>query len=262
MTVVRSPRRRLRIRLQCVRSSNRRTFACVRRPAATAASSPSATALALSGSTTAPSPTSAYALCPRQLRRAAPCSARACVRALGSAWQCCATLTLCFVCASLAFRAQPAAARCTVHGVGVPLGTTRRARCRESMRAGGGRREPCAAWRVQANDFGGLVGIAAGGTGHVSVVGSTLTNIAVCAHCRVPSRVPAHRGSRPAATHRTRRAVPHGVGCEYPQYPTGVTPSARSTHSAVEYRRQTLRAGAAASFARRVVCRPSIAAGS
>ena len=47
-------------------------------------------------------------------------SARLCVAVL------CATLW--FVCASLAFRAQPATARCTVHGVGVPLGTTRRAR--------------------------------------------------------------------------------------------------------------------------------------
>ncbi len=36
-----------------------------------------------------------------------------------------------------------------------------------------------------------------------------------------------------------RRAVPHGVGCEYPQYPAGVTASVRSTHSAVEYRRRT-----------------------
>jgi hypothetical protein len=34
-----------------------------------------------------------------------------------------------------------------------------------------------------------------------------------------------------------RRAVSHGVGCEYPQYPAGGTASVRSTHSAVEYRR-------------------------
>jgi hypothetical protein len=46
----------------------------------------------------------------------------------------------------------------------------------------------------------------------------------------------------------TRRAVPHGVGCEYPQYPTGVTASVLSTHSAVEYRRLPLWAGAAASL--------------
>jgi hypothetical protein len=51
-------------------------------------------------------------------------------------------------------------------------------------------------------------------------------------------------------------AVPHGVGCEYPKYPTGVTASARSTRSAVGYHRPTRYAGAAASFARRVVCRP------
>ncbi len=37
-----------------------------------------------------------------------------------------------------------------------------------------------------------------------------------------------------------RRAVPHGVGCEYPQYPAGVTASVLSTHGAVEYRRLTL----------------------
>ena len=48
------------------------------------------------------------------------------------------------------------------------------------------------------------------------------------------------------------RAVPHGVGCEYPQCPAGVTASVRSSHGAVEYRRLTLWAGAAASFARRV----------
>ncbi len=40
-----------------------------------------------------------------------------------------------------------------------------------------------------------------------------------------------------------RRAVPHGVGCEYPQYPAGGTASVLSTHSAVEYRRLTLWAG-------------------
>ncbi len=40
-----------------------------------------------------------------------------------------------------------------------------------------------------------------------------------------------------------RGAVPHGVGCEYPQYPAGGTASVRGTHSAVEYRRLTLWAG-------------------
>jgi hypothetical protein len=47
---------------------------------------------------------------------------------------------------------------------------------------GGRRRDLCAAWRVQANRYGGgLVGIY--GTGNVSVVGSTLANISVRAHC-------------------------------------------------------------------------------
>jgi hypothetical protein len=44
---------------------------------------------------------------------------------------------------------------------------------------------------VQAYGSGGLVGLVgiygSSGTGNVSVVGSTLTNIAVRAHCRVPS---------------------------------------------------------------------------
>jgi hypothetical protein len=54
---------------------------------------------------------------------------------------------------------------------------------------GGRRRELCAAWRVQAGDYGGLVIIfdGIGSTGHVSVVNSTLANITVRAHCRVPS---------------------------------------------------------------------------
>ena len=48
---------------------------------------------------------------------------------------------------------------------------------------GGRRRELCAAWGVQAN-IGGLVGISYdSSTGHVSVVGSTLANITVRAHC-------------------------------------------------------------------------------
>jgi hypothetical protein len=54
---------------------------------------------------------------------------------------------------------------------------------------GGRRRELCAACGLQANGNGGLVGIkknrmsGSGGTGYVSVVGSTLTNITVRAHC-------------------------------------------------------------------------------
>jgi hypothetical protein len=48
---------------------------------------------------------------------------------------------------------------------------------------GGRRRELCAAWGVQAGGNGGLVSISDGATGHVSVVGSTLSNMAVLAHC-------------------------------------------------------------------------------
>jgi hypothetical protein len=48
------------------------------------------------------------------------------------------------------------------------------------------RRELCAACGVQANGNGGLVGI--DGSGNISVVGSTLTNISVRTHCRVPSK--------------------------------------------------------------------------
>ncbi len=48
---------------------------------------------------------------------------------------------------------------------------------------GGGRREPCVAYVMQANGQyanGGLVGISGGGdTGNVSIVRSTLTNIMV-----------------------------------------------------------------------------------
>jgi hypothetical protein len=47
---------------------------------------------------------------------------------------------------------------------------------------GGRRRELCAAWGVQAYN-GGLVAIFGDSTGHVSVVGSTLANITVRAHC-------------------------------------------------------------------------------
>jgi hypothetical protein len=103
--------------------------------------------------------------------------------------------------------------RAEPHGVGCeypqyPAGVTasvlkysRRSGVPPANPFGGRRRELCAARRVQANT-GGLVSFFFGGTGHVSVVGSTLTNISVRAHCRVPSRVPAHRGSRPAAPHR------------------------------------------------------------
>ncbi len=108
--------------------------------------------------------------------------------------------------------------RAVPHGVGCeypqyPAGGTasvlkysRRSGVRPANPFGGRRRELCAAWGVQAYDDGGLVGISGDGTGvtlgNVSVVNSTLANISVRAHCRVPSRVPAHRGSRPAAPHR------------------------------------------------------------
>jgi hypothetical protein len=49
--------------------------------------------------------------------------------------------------------------------------------------AGAAAQELCAACGVQANGDGGLVGIFDGGTGHVSVVGSTLIGIKVRAHC-------------------------------------------------------------------------------
>ena len=47
----------------------------------------------------------------------------------------------------------------------------------------GRRGELCAAWGVQANYGGGLVGISGRSTGHVSIVGSNLANISVRAHC-------------------------------------------------------------------------------
>ncbi len=49
-------------------------------------------------------------------------------------------------------------------------------------------------------------------------------------------------------TARTR-AVPHGVCCEYPKYPTGGTASVRGTQSALAYYRVPL-AGADASLRR------------
>jgi hypothetical protein len=48
---------------------------------------------------------------------------------------------------------------------------------------GGRRRELWAACGVQAGNNGGLVDISGGGTGNLSVVGSTLANITVRAHC-------------------------------------------------------------------------------
>ncbi len=115
---------------------------------------------------------------------------------------------------------------------------------------------------MQAKYDGGLVSISGGGKGNVSVVGSTLTNISVRALLSTLSSTRAPRLPSGGAAPPMRRAVAHGVGCEYPQYPAGVTASVRSTHSAVGYRRLTLWAGAAASFARRGVCRPAISAGS
>jgi hypothetical protein len=173
---VRSSRQRLRIRLQCGRSSNCPTFACVRRLTATAGSSPFAMALASSGSTTAPSPTSAYALCPRHLRRGAakpPCmraSAELCVMVL------CATLRFPWV--AVAFRARNPHLRGSV----TVLASPRQHPTCLSSRIGADGRSCELACGVQANGDGGLVSIFRG-TGHVSVVGSTLTNIAVRANC-------------------------------------------------------------------------------
>jgi hypothetical protein len=198
---VRSSRRRLRIRLRCVRSSDRRTFACVRRPAttttlpstplplppiihcpqglATAASSPSETALASSGLTTAPSPTSAYALCPRQLKHLV-LPVHACEpSALRGSAVCDSVVS--FVLRSHSVRNRPQRAaqswcrRTPRHHPTGPL---------SGIGEGGRRRERCAACGVQAN-YGGLVGIFGSSTGHVSVVGSTVANITVRAHCRV-----------------------------------------------------------------------------
>ncbi len=68
------------------------------------------------------------------------------------------------------------------------------------------------------NFNGGLVSIFGGrANGNISVIGSTLTNITVRAHCRVPSQyLSAPRLPSGGSAPLTRRAVPHGVGCEYP----------------------------------------------
>ncbi len=89
----------------------------------------------------------------------------------------------------------PLMRRAVPHGVGCeypqyPSGVTASVRSTQSAVGvppanplGGRRRELCAAWGVQAGNNGGLVGISSGSTGHVSVVGSNLTNITVRAHC-------------------------------------------------------------------------------
>jgi hypothetical protein len=103
---------------------------------------------------------------------------------------------------------------------------------------GGRRRELSAAWRVQANEFGGLVSIFGGRANGISVIGSTLTNITVRAHCRVPSQyLSAPRLPSGGSAPLTRRAGPHGVGCEYPQYP--YRRYRLGTHSEVGHRRLT-----------------------
>jgi hypothetical protein len=76
---------------------------------------------------------------------------------------------------------------------------------------------------MQASGDGGLVGISYG-TGHVSVVGSTLSDMAVRAHCRVPAEYP-----RTAAPVRLLRTADAPTQCRktcavYPQYPAGVPP--------------------------------------
>ncbi len=73
-------------------------------------------------------------------------------------------------------------------GTASVLSTSQRSGVPPANPLGGRRRELCAAWGVQANGGGGLVGIyGSGSTVHVSVVGSTLANITVRVHCRVPS---------------------------------------------------------------------------
>jgi hypothetical protein len=69
------------------------------------------------------------------------------------------------------------------------------------------------------------VGISFGGKGNVSVVGSTLANIAVRA---LPSTLLSTRAPRlpsGGSAPLMRRAVAPGVGCEYPEYPAGLTAS-------------------------------------
>jgi hypothetical protein len=91
--------------------------------------------------------------------------------------------------------------RAVAHGVGCeypeyPAGVTASVRSTRSavgyrrlLPLGGRRRELCAAWGVQAGNSGGLVGIdveqgcTCFGNGNVTVVGSTLKNISVRAHC-------------------------------------------------------------------------------
>ena len=76
---------------------------------------------------------------------------------------------------------QPAAFRCTVTVSAYPSAAL-------DVPMVGNRCEwlptrACTACGMQAKGIGGLVGISDGGTGHVSVVGSTLANIMVRAHC-------------------------------------------------------------------------------
>jgi hypothetical protein len=95
---------------------------------------------------------------------------------------------------------------------------------------------------MQINGFGGLVRISGGnGTGHVSVVGSTLKNITVRACCRVPSEYPRTaapvrllgtadaptqcRTARAASTRSTQPA--YRLGARYSQH-IGVLPGYRS----------------------------------
>ncbi len=90
--------------------------------------------------------------------------------------------------------AAPLMRRAVAHGVGCeypkyPAGVAASVRSTHSaagyrrlLPLGGRRRELCAAWGVQAYR-GGLVDISGRGTGNVTVVGSTLTNISVSAHC-------------------------------------------------------------------------------
>jgi hypothetical protein len=112
-------------------------------------------------------------------------SFRFALRALSSAWQCCARLLrlpgfLFFWCFIPCTQPPQCAAQSTVSActprqhLTWPLPGIGAGGLVASLRASG----------MQANGEGGLVGIiSCGTTGHVSVVGSTLTNITVCAHC-------------------------------------------------------------------------------
>jgi hypothetical protein len=97
-------------------------------------------------------------------------------------------------------------------------------------------------------------------TGHVSVIGSTLTGLTVCALLQYPpsNRTPWHLSgcSVSNAPHRAARRV-----LRVPEVPYRRTASVFGTHSAHGIAGVPL-VGADPSFVRRVVCRPMATAGS